>query len=179
MKTQIKHNKNNICYTANNLFTSINDRLIIENKGYNIIVPHVCNNVNGFGAGFAYHVQNNFPIVKENFHLLGKKASLGYTQFVVAKENKKTGGKIIFANMIAQNGTISKANHRPLNYASLVKCMIDTKTFISSIKSENDNDVEIHAPKFGSGLAGGNWNFIENLIEDIWFNINSYIYIIK
>jgi len=27
---------------------------------------------------------------------------------------------------------------------------------------------EIHCPQFGSGLAGGNWEFITELIEDIW-----------
>jgi len=27
---------------------------------------------------------------------------------------------------------------------------------------------QIHAPLFGSGLAGGNWDFIEELINEIW-----------
>ena len=36
--------------------------------------------------------------------------------------------------------------------------------------------VEINSPKFGSGLAGGNWYFINDLIEDIWGDFNVYIY---
>ena len=28
--------------------------------------------------------------------------------------------------------------------------------------------VEIRCPMFGSGLAGGNWAFIEELIDEIW-----------
>ena len=32
----------------------------------------------------------------------------------------------------------------------------------------NQEKIEIHCPKFGSGLAGGNWEFIKDLIEDIW-----------
>jgi hypothetical protein len=27
---------------------------------------------------------------------------------------------------------------------------------------------EIHAPKFGAGLACGNWDFIEELINECW-----------
>jgi hypothetical protein len=42
--------------------------------------------------------------------------------------------------------------------------------------STNSSSVEIHAPKFGSGLAGGNWNFISDLIEDIWSKHTVYIY---
>jgi hypothetical protein len=36
--------------------------------------------------------------------------------------------------------------------------------------------VEIHCPKFGSGLAGGNWDFISNLIEDIWSKYHVTVY---
>jgi hypothetical protein len=38
------------------------------------------------------------------------------------------------------------------------------------------NKVQIHAPKFGSGLAGGNWAFIQELIKDIWNNYSVFIY---
>jgi hypothetical protein len=179
MKTKIKNNKNRILYIRQNIFESIENRLISDNKSFTLIVPHVCNNINVFGAGFAYHVSQHYPTVKENFHLLGKKASLGYTQFLQVKSNKKTNGKIIFANMIAQHGTISKINPRPINYASLIKCMMDIKIFIESLEYKDDTTTEIHAPKFGSRLAGGNWSFIENLIEDVWPNIDTYIYVAK
>lgn len=178
MKTKLKKTSN-IYYTKHNIFESINNRFNTDNKCYTLVVPHVCNNVNSFGAGFAFHVQQHYPIVKENFHLLGNKSRLGYTQFVTTSFNQKTNSEIVFANMIAQNNTINKNNPRPLNYAALVRCMIEVKAFIDSYRSNNDNEIEIHAPKFGSGLAGGNWNFIENLIEDIWTNTNTYIHLLK
>jgi hypothetical protein len=77
--------------------------------------------------------------------------------------------------MIAQNGTISPSNQRPLNYYSLCKSMSDVVSFIKN-KFRNDQSVEIHAPKFGCGLAGGNWNFIQELIKDIWKNQKIFIY---
>lgn len=178
MKT--KHHKNHIIYTNNSIFDCVSEIINTDNKSYIVLVPHVCNNVNSFGAGFAAAVHRNYPIVKENFHLLGKNAQLGYTQFITAISNKKTNSKLIFCNMIAQNGTISKTNQRPINYAALVRCMIEIKKTVDNYQSLNDyNGVQIHAPKFGSGLAGGNWSFIEKLIEDIWYNIPTYIYLLK
>jgi hypothetical protein len=142
-----------------------------------ILIPHVCNNVNVFGGGFTASIDKYFPIVKANYNMLGNKSKLGYTQFVVAKTNPINKSEIIFANMIAQNKTINKHNNpRPLNYAALVNCMIKVKDFICDLTKDNDTKVQIFAPKFGSGLAGGDWKFIEKLIEDIWSDIPVYIY---
>jgi hypothetical protein len=57
--------------------------------------------------------------------------------------------------------------------------MIDVNTFCKNLANSTESRVEIHAPKFGSGLAGGNWLFISDLIDDIWGNINTFIYIKK
>ena len=80
--------------------------------------------------------------------------------------------------MIAQNGTPSDRNARPINYLGLVKSMNTLGRFIRSETGflNKTEKVEIHAPKFGSGLAGGNWYFINDLIEDIWGDFNVYIY---
>ena len=149
------------------------------NDGSSIIVPHVCNNINSFGAGFAEQLSKHYPIVKENYHLLGSnflRNSLGYVQFVEVYRDSTFGHRLIFANMIAQNGTISKKNYRPLNYLALVKCMNQINMFISK-NFNNDTRIQIHAPRFGSGLAGGNWNFIEDLIVDIWKTVSVLIYL--
>jgi len=77
--------------------------------------------------------------------------------------------------MIAQNGIKARNNPRPLNYAYLTKSMLEVKRFI--LKNFNsENPVEIHCPKFGSGLAGGEWRFIENLVEDIWASFRVVIH---
>ena len=153
------------------------DICVSRTDTHNIIIPHVCNNVNAFGAGFAGYISLKYPHVKENFHLLGK-AKLGYTQFIDLYHNKTTNNKIIVANMIAQNGLISKTNNRPLNYYSLCNCMNSVKNYINDniLYYDQANQVEIHAPKFGSGLAGGDWKFISCLIKDIWHNIPVYVY---
>ena len=42
--------------------------------------------------------------------------------------------------------------------------------FARSLKPASPNKVEIHAPKFGSGLARGDWDVIEALIVEAWDN---------
>lgn len=145
------------------------------NYGKTVVIPHVCNNVNSFGGGFAGCVASVYPEVKANFHLLGNKAKLGQTQFVAVGSKDKN--QIIFANMISQNRLISTSNKRPLNYAALVYSMTEVRNYIKNLEKNSDiRKVEIHAPKFGSGLAGGNWQFIYDLIGDIWFDIPVFIY---
>jgi hypothetical protein len=156
------------------LFHFIDEHIHGGNNGCSIIVPHVCNNINLFDCGFAAAVANRFPIVKENYHLLGNKI-LGHTQFVEVFKDKTFGHSLIFANMISQNGIISPKNPRPLNYASLCQSMMLISKFIRE-KFDKDSPVQIHAPKFGCGLAGGNWNFVTELIRDIWCNIPICVY---
>lgn len=162
------------------LFHFIADRLSAGVDGASIVVPHVCNNVNAFGAGFAAVLADRYPVVKENYHLLGPaflKNNLGHVQFIDVYHNNKYKHKLIFANMIAQNGLKASGNRRPLNYAALVQSMIRVKQFV---KNQRQNDttekVEIHCPKFGTGLAGGRWEFVSELIDDIWSDQKVFVY---
>lgn len=142
-----------------------------------IIIPHVCNNISVFGGGFAKDVGDRYPIVRENFLALGKKESkLGKVQYIDVYTNNNSKTKLVFANMIAQNGVKSEKNIRPLNYNALVYCMNDIIRFCSNLKTNHIENIEIHCPKFGSGLAGGNWFFIQDLIKDIWHHYPVYIY---
>lgn len=161
-----------------NLFSIIRDRIAAGPNGCHVIVPHVCNNVNAFGAGFASEVAAIYPEVKLNFHMLGSQAKLGHSQFITVKTDKQYRYSITFANMIAQNKLLNNSNKRPLNYAALVYCMNQVKNQAKNIKIDSENcRVEIHCPKFGSGLAGGNWNFISELIKDIWYDIPTFVYV--
>ena len=157
----------------NNIFEIIESRISSGNNGATIFVPHVCNNIDLFGAGFAAEVADRYPSVKTNYHLLGKSflaKNMGYTQILKIKEDSKFHHKLFIANMIAQNGVRSQNNNRPLNYYGLVKSMVSLAYYIDNNTGflNKTERVEIHCPKFGSGLAGGNWSFIEELMEDIW-----------
>lgn len=179
-KSKVLHNNTSYNLYQGDLFSFIGDRLEAGPNGASIIVPHVCNNVNAFGAGFAAVLANRYQVVKENYHLIGPtvlKNSLGNVQFVEVEHNNKYKHKLIFANMIAQNGLKNTSNLRPLNYAALVQCMIKVKHYLKSLKKDDASErFEIHCPKFGAGLSGGRWEFISELIEDIWSDQKVFVY---
>ena len=124
MKT--KTHKTNYILLNDDIFSSIKKRINAGNNGATIFVPHVCNNIDLFGAGFAAQAAEKYPSVKANYHLLGKnflRNNLGHSQIVKVYEDKKFKHKLFFVNMIAQNGIKSSTNPRPLNYYGLVKAM--------------------------------------------------------
>ena len=176
MKTLKKPSK--LYFVNNDIFADAKHTVSNPISRNTIIIPHVCNNHNSYGAGFAAAVASEFPLAKENYHMLVVKQNLGYSQFVKVYEKNKNA--IIIANMICQNGFKTKTNPRPLNYAHLVVCMYKLKQYAMDLKAsvkDEQHSVEIYCPKFGSGLAGGKWEFIENLINDIWTDqFNVYVY---
>lgn len=177
MKTKTTNSR--IFYSNKEIFEIAKLRVYSKSSNScNVIIPHVCNNIDLFGAGFAHAISEKYPEVKNNYHLLGKKFlkdNPGYVQFIDVDYEKQYNRRLIVANMIAQNGVRTARNPRPLNYAYLLKSMLDIKKFVLT-KFNSENPVEIHCPKFGSGLAGGNWKFISDLIEDCWSNIPVLVY---
>jgi hypothetical protein len=180
--TQDGKNNTFTLHTNRDIFESVRTRIMTDQTGSSVIIPHVCNNINLFGAGFADALADKYPETKENYHLLGNsflRNNLGYVQFIEVAKNQKYGHKLIIANMIAQNGVKKTNNPRPLNYVALGKCMLSVSVYARALKAsgkENHSSCEIHAPKFGSGLAGGNWNFISDMIDDAWKDFNVFIY---
>ena len=124
----------------------------------NVIIPHVCNNIGGWGAGFVVPLSRKWPRTKTEYYKKNKLdgLKLGQVQFV------KVEDKIIVANMIAQEGLIGPTNPVPLKYEALEACLEQVADYAKTFDTEGN--LEIHAPKFGSGLAGGDWNKIEPII---------------
>lgn len=136
-----------------------------------IFIPHVCNNIGKFGAGVAKAISMKWPSVRHSYldyfsAVVVNKGCLGKVDFCQAEEG------IYIANMIAQNGIVSESNTKPIKYASLCQAMTAVRMRITNIikPSFPDKNVSIIAPKFGAGLAGGNWDFIAELIEEIWID---------
>ena len=147
----------------------------IKQKGY-IIIPHVCNDLGVMGAGVALALKkkwdNVFPVYigsvnyhkKHGFPILGK--------CPIAEAYSGNNAEIRVANMIAQHGVKSEGNPKPLKYAALIKCMEEVRveaTYYDHIFNNGKSKIAtIHAPKFGSDLSGGNFEFVLELINEIW-----------
>jgi len=146
----------NITYVQGDLFDMVEP---------GVIIPHVCNCDNKWGRGFVIPLIQHYASARQRFDdwYTGKMEDmpplqLGRTQIVVADAN------VYVANMVAQVFYCRKGvrSTRPLYYNALVTCMETVALFAKQ------QDLRILAPKFGSELAGGKWEFVEDLIYDIW-----------
>lgn len=147
-------------YVDGDLFAEIKKAPV----GHKILIPHVVNNLGKWGAGFSGPLGEHFPVARRDYLMYfgggfdGIRAKgclfLGDTRIVWANEG------IRVANMVAQDGV--GTSERRIRYDALVRCMEEVAKIAAG------GEYAIHAPKFGAGLAGGNWDFIEELIRDCW-----------
>lgn len=127
------------------------------------VLPHVCNNLGGWGAGYVLALSKKWKDPEESYRSKTKYI-LGDIDCVVCDE------KTIVANMIAQNNYMTKNNTIPLRYNSLKECLQKLKLELDKYTEK----VTIHMPRIGCGLAGGKWNKVEKLLNeelgdyDIW-----------
>jgi O-acetyl-ADP-ribose deacetylase (regulator of RNase III) len=123
------------------------------------IIVHVCNDLGKWGKGFVLAISKRWSkpeeIYKNSFKQEAK-ASLGDVQLVQVEES------ITVANIIGQHGIRSPRNKTapaPIRYEAV-------EQGLSSIAAHAlETSASVHMPRIGCGLAGGNWNEIEPIIE--------------
>lgn len=119
------------------------------------IIIHCCNDIGAWGAGFVIALSRKWPVTKSEYlkwHKSKNSFKLGSVQFVKVEDN------IIVGNMIGQHGIGNRNKTPPIRYSAIEKCL--EKVQIAASR----NNASVHAPKFGAGLAGGEWKTIEALI---------------
>lgn len=127
------------------------------------VIAHVCNDIYVMGSGFVIPLKRRWQIVEEEYKRVAP--LLGETQIINVEKN------LYVANMVAQHGINGVGGrHRPLRYVYLAKCMLDVARFA------RDHELEIVAPLFGAGLAGGDWNLVEMFIYEAWEGLDATIY---
>lgn len=130
-----------------------------------VVIPHCCNDEGKWGAGFVLALSKKWTEPERIYRHFCERNSrlpiLGRTNIIICETD------VIVANMIAQDGTVGKDNPKPIKYKALVNCMADVAAFIQHYDKP---PVRIHCCKFGSDLAGGTWNFIVELIDELWLS---------
>lgn len=154
-------------YQKGNLFDHLKDRDIIA---------HCCNDIGAFGSGFAKELADREPLVRSAFLDWAKGETkipyqLGEVQlFSILCGRYTPRATLTIANMIGQHGVRSAANPHPIDYDALRKAM-------KKVIALRQGDItRIVAPKFGSGLAGGDWTVIEAIINDVWKDVPVVIF---
>ena len=138
-----------------------------------IMVPHVCNDQGAWGAGFVLALSKWWPEAEAQYRRWSKawKPTIFRMGMTALVENVQG---VYIANMVAQE----LGGVKPLRYAALGSCMFQAAEKMNAIRFYGEHDptntvavdytFKIWCPKFGSGLAGGNWSHIEEMIVETW-----------
>ena len=143
--------------------------IIIGDK-YSVIC-HCCNALGAWGKGFVVPLGQKYPIAREKYlkfiKMTKEENRFGSVSFAKATDN------IIVANIIGQYNIYPKDGKIPLDYEAL------EKGFRSVIEMFQTNNIPltVHMPKIGCGLAGGDWNRVEEIIKNTFINSNIEVYV--
>jgi len=142
------------------------------------LLPHCCNDVDRYGSGIAGAIASHWPVAKQRYHEWyrmgidiesGKPFKLGQFQTVKVHE-KDLFSSVYVCNMIGQRDTVGPDNPKPAKYLALGKCIDAIGMMLRNFSNHHHpaHGIEIVTVKFGSDLAGGDWNILEEMIIDHW-----------
>ena len=144
------------------------DPIITPSVNSVVCIPHICNNGGYWGSGFTRSLDEKWELPRKSY-LNMNKYNLG--EVVVVKADNNISNLYVL-NMIAQKGIRSRTNPKPISYSALDMCLNKLKIFASTHKN-----ITFHMPKIGSGLAGGDWNIIEEMINNIIVSTGTDVYV--
>ena len=133
----------------------IGDATAPDSQGAGVIA-HVCNDSGGWGKGFVLAISRRWQEPEAAYRRWarsGQKFGLGMVQLVKVEDHLRV------ANMVAQHGYVSPANPVAIRYDALAQCL-------SKLAGLIEEGTIIHMPRIGCGLAGGDWDQIEPLLEE-------------
>ena len=136
------------------------------------VIIHGCNCFNTMGAGIALEIKNTFPEAYEADlkTIKGDKNKLGSYSFSVINRNKYYPGIIYNAYTQYNYRDIDKSKTL-FDYDAFSNVLEKIKTdLIFNQTFHNKIQPIIGMPKIGAGLAKGNWDIIENIIDKTFFS---------
>ena len=125
------------------------------------LLAHVVNDVGAWGAGFVLALSARWPDMRQQFR--ARSMRLGDVWYY------HTPSGMIVASLCAQEGLRSRANPMPLRMEWL------DYTLRKMYRYAKRHSLSVKMPRIGAGLAGGNWDDIEYLINRI-ANVETVVY---
>ena len=123
------------------------------------IIAHIVNDKTpNWGAGFARAVKKEYPSAQKDF---SEWVTRNPDDFSLGNVHTSTiSDELSIVHMITQHGYGESVKPR-IRYASLKDCLEKLKDIALS------RGASVHMPRIGTGYAGGNWNYILELIDEI------------
>ncbi len=130
------------------------------------IICHCCNNIGGWGSGFVVALSKKWEKPERKYRKWFEERNnpdsfyppfkLGQVDLVNTSSNN-----IAVANIIGQNGVRGEGNLKPIVYEAIEE----------GFRSVNDAALKFECclsmPRIGCGLAGGDWDKIEEIINKV------------
>lgn len=140
----------------------IGDATKPEADGFKFIA-HCCNNIGRWGSGFVVALSQMYGM-PELMYLKAfadrpeeMRNALGQIQVVPVKKD------IIVVNIIGQRGVVGPDNPKPIDYDALRTGLRKTNEVMKDKKYKN---ATLNVPRIGAGLARGDWDVIEKILEE-------------
>jgi O-acetyl-ADP-ribose deacetylase (regulator of RNase III) len=137
-------------------------QLVIEGK-FDVIL-HGCNCFCAMGKGIAKQIKETFPeVYKIDCQTKkGDKTKLGTNTYTfIDREDHR----FLIVNMYTQYNFIGKKVL--FQYDAFRECLKNLKIMLSNISlSTNKTEFKIGYPAIGCGLAGGDWNKVEKILNE-------------
>ena len=133
------------------------DALEFKGEGTRILAHVVNDKTSNWGGDFARSLSARYPTVQSGFRLWSSASSRNLSLGKVHIADLK-GGRLV-ASMVAQHGYGPSPSPR-LRYAALRDCL---KIVCGAAK---EREAEVQMPLIGTGMGGGNWSFIRELVDE-------------
>jgi len=120
------------------------------------IIVHICNDIGAWGAGFVMAISRKWKKPEEDYRRWareGKGFELGEVQFVEIEKD------LLVANLIGQRGISYTGSRPPIRYDAVESGLRKVT------EKALDINASIHMPRIGCGLAGGEWEEVERIID--------------
>lgn len=135
-------------------------------------IVHCCNNQNRWGAGFTGVLDAHFgyrPRIKYEQSLM----RLGHVSFCEVTPS------LAVANVVGQDGIQQQHSMDlpPVRYEALRRGfqMVVDYAYRLQAQHQNPQHPQIHMPRVGCGLAGGDWALVERIIEATFVRSNCIV----
>lgn len=155
---------------------------LINSENEIAVVVHLCNNLGAYNAGVAKAIRNKWPRAYEAYSdELAKKLGT-YTRVQV-----ETNVQVV--NLIGMEGI--GRDTKPIRYIPIKEGLHTLGDKLRDLNRHYDFATQflpdpnvisylphytVHLPKIGTGLAGGDWETIEAILEEELSGLNVFVY---
>lgn len=134
-------------------------------------IAHGCNCFTTMGGGIARTIREKFPMAyTEDYNFMrymSKEAKLGkYSSHYSSRYD------LTILNLYTQFKFAGMQGFTGVDYGAVEKCFTSLNRYFKLLVSNKPKQFDLGIPKIGAGLAGGDWDVIEEIISKTTPNIS-------